>query len=206
MTLVPAPRNPFRTFRRFWWTALAAGLAAFLYHRRPFAPPASDTFPIVEFSLAARPDGWFCPDPARLPRAAVLEAVDGDTLRVSWEGKPVFLRYYGVDTPEHGEPCYDEAAARNRSLAGAAVRLAFDARARDRYGRILAYVFTDDGRSIDAQLVSEGWGRAWKRDGRFAGPLTEMEERARASRAGCYWTHPRARGPKRGRRRREAAG
>jgi micrococcal nuclease len=139
-------------------------------------------------TLAERADGLFCAAPERLPKAALLQVVDGDTAEILWEDKPTFLRYYGVNTPERGHPCYETATARNRVLSGAAVRLAFEERERDRYGRLLAYVFTEDGRSVDAQLVAEGFGKAWRRDGRFRDRLAALEDGARKTRTGCLWS------------------
>jgi endonuclease YncB( thermonuclease family) len=98
------------------------------------------------------------------------------------------LRYYGVDTTERGQPCYDEATARNRALSGGVVRLVFDERERDAHGRLLAYVFTEAGLSVDAQLVAEGMGRAWKRDGGFRDRLVALEEKAKDAKIGCLWS------------------
>lgn len=117
----------------------------------------------------------------------MLEVIDGDTLRVRWEGRSEFLRYYGVNTPEKDEACYGESTERNRRLAGGRVRLAFDERSRDKYGRLLAYVFTEQGLSIDAALAGEGLARAWRRDGRFKEDLTVLELRAREGKTGCLW-------------------
>ncbi|MBI4395667.1 MAG: thermonuclease family protein [Elusimicrobia bacterium] len=142
---------------------------------------------VQDLALLFRADGLYCADVSRLPPAAVVEVVDGDTLRIQWKGKEEFLRYYGINTPERDRPCYDEATKRNRALAGREVRLAFDERQRDRYGRLLAYVFTEDGRSIDAQLVMEGWARAWRKDGRFRLDLERLEREARAAKTGCLW-------------------
>ncbi len=49
----------------------------------------------------------------------------------------------GQDTPERGEPCFEEATDRLRELAGDQVRIEFAPRSEDRYGRALFYVYTD---------------------------------------------------------------
>jgi micrococcal nuclease len=77
------------------------------------------------------------------------------------------VRYIGMDTPEDVKPgtpvqCYSlRAAAENRRLvAGRRVRLVPDAEARDRYGRLLAYVYRQsDGLFVNAELVRLGYAR-----------------------------------------------
>ena len=74
----------------------------------------------------------------------------------NWEELRTML--YGVNTPERGEKCYKEATARLRELAGGEVRVELGPRSSDRYGRLLYYVYTQDGDSIDEILISEGLG------------------------------------------------
>ena len=59
--------------------------------------------------------------------------IDGDTFD-SANGR---IRIFGVDTPERGEPCYDEATQRLRELAGDSVRVEFGPREEDDYDRLL---------------------------------------------------------------------
>ena len=75
------------------------------------------------------------------------------------------MRLFGVDTPERGEKCYMEATSRLRELAGGEVRVELGPRSRDRYGRLLYYVYTQDGDSIDEKLIRDGLGEAWERTG-----------------------------------------
>jgi endonuclease YncB( thermonuclease family) len=84
------------------------------------------------------------------------------------------VRYFGVDTPERDEPCYREAVDRNQLLLGSHVYLLPDSRERDDGGRLLRYVFLPDGRSLDATLVAEGFGMAWRE--------------AEAAGRGCLWS------------------
>jgi micrococcal nuclease len=100
-------------------------------------------------------------------RAQVLRVVDGDTIRVRLDGRTERVRYIGVDTPESVKPgtpvqCFAKrAAAANASLvAGRSVRLVGDVEQRDRYGRLLAYVYREpDGAFVNAQLVRDGYAR-----------------------------------------------
>jgi micrococcal nuclease len=95
----------------------------------------------------------------------VVRVVDGDTLRVRLGGTEERVRYIGVDTPETVKPgtpvqCFGKAAsALNARLVRArTVRLVFDAERRDRYGRLLAYVYREpDGLFVNAELVRRGY-------------------------------------------------
>ena len=185
--------------------ALVAAAAGVGYLRRSTAfPDATSLQP--ELFLSRRTEGVFVSDISRLPHVQVLSAVDGDTLRVRWEGREERLRYYGVNTPEKGDACYEEATRRNAALSGAGrpgaeVLLAFDERARDKYGRLLAYVFTPEGMSIDSAIVAEGLGRAWTKNGRWRDAVEELEKEARREKRGCLWNSgsSTARGPRRAR-------
>ena len=125
--------------------------------------------------------------PESLPAAVVMEVVDGDTIEVQLEGKRETVRYYGIDTPERQEPCYEEAKKRNEELAGRHVLLVADARDRDSGGRLLRYIFTLDGYSIDAALVAEGFAHAWTYDGSYRDALMALEEEAQRENRGCLW-------------------
>lgn len=127
------------------------------------------------------------PHPESLPRAIVLDVIDGDTIEARVEDRTEIVRYYGVDTPETDEPCYEEAKKRNEELAGHHVLLMADARDRDSGGRLLRYVFTLDGRSIDGSLVAEGLATAWTQDGHYRDALLALEEEARGEGRGCMW-------------------
>jgi micrococcal nuclease len=105
--------------------------------------------------------------PTAFGRAQVLRVVDGDTIRVRLDGRTERLRYIGVDTPESVKPgaavqCFAKrAAAANAALvAGRSVRLVGDVEQRDRYGRLLAYVYREpDGAFVNARLVRDGYAR-----------------------------------------------
>lgn len=128
-------------------------------------------------------------DDPRLVPAQVLSVIDGDTIEADLGDGRVAVRYYGSDAPERGEPCFDEAGLRNRTLVeGQRVFLLPDARDRDEGGRLLRYVFTEDGRLLDALLISEGFARAWRRDGAYHDDLIVMERAAADNRLGCLWS------------------
>jgi len=112
--------------------------------------------------------GIIAPAPAgeRSPLAGeVIWVVDGDTIHVRVGGRVEKVRYIGVNTPEvhhptkGEEPGGREAARLNRELVeGKQVRLELDVQERDRYGRLLAYVWVD-GMMINAELVRRGYAQ-----------------------------------------------
>jgi micrococcal nuclease len=99
--------------------------------------------------------------------AEVVRVVDGDTVVARVGGREERVRYIGMDTPEDVKPgtpvqCYSRAAAaaNRRLVAGRRVRLVQDAETRDRYGRLLAYVYrASDGLFVNAELVRRGYAR-----------------------------------------------
>ena len=108
------------------------------------------------------------------PAIPVLRVIDGDTFTTSGNQR---VRLFGVDTPERNEPCFEEATSRLRELAGGEVRVEFGPRSRDRYGRLLYYVYTQDGDSVDEILVSEGLAKAWTRDGQHRDLLVGLDHK-----------------------------
>jgi micrococcal nuclease len=99
-------------------------------------------------------------------KATVTRVIDGDTIVVRIGGHDENVRILGIDTPETHKPdtpveCYGpEASDRMAALLppGTTVRLVRDIEARDRYGRLLAYVYRDnDGLFIDVTMVAEGF-------------------------------------------------
>ncbi len=114
----------------------------------------------------------------------VVRVIDGDTFVGPDE---VRVRLYGVNTPERGEPCFDEATERLRELAGGEVRVEQGPRQVDDFERLLYYVYTERGESIDALVVREGFGFAWRQDGQHRDLIVALEEEARAEGTGCLW-------------------
>lgn len=101
---------------------------------------------------------------------AVTEFVDGDTITVDMNGAPETLRFIGVDTPETHDPrkavqCFGTAAAQyTKNLIGTSpVRLEADPlnTNRDRYNRLLRYVYLPDGRLVNAEIIKSGYGFAY---------------------------------------------
>lgn len=129
--------------------------------------------------------------------AQVERVVDGDTIAVTIGGSAERVRYIGVDTPETVKPnapveCYGPAAsAFNRQLVqpGARVTLRFDRELRDRYGRLLAYVYrAREARSVNAQLIGAGAARTLQiaPNTAQAAELARLQAQARAAGRGLW--------------------
>ena len=91
--------------------------------------------------------------------------VDGDTIIL---GNGERVRLIGVDTPEtkHTNKPVEyfgkEASAFTRSkVEGKDVRLEYDQQQRDKYGRLLAYVYLMDGTFLNAEIIKQGYGNAF---------------------------------------------
>ena len=93
--------------------------------------------------------------------------VDGDTITVNMNGKAETVRFVGVDTPETHKPntpvqCYGPAAAAytKNTIGSSSVRLVADSLTtnRDRYNRLLRYVYLPDGRLLNELLIQNGYG------------------------------------------------
>ncbi len=94
---------------------------------------------------------------------------DGDTIGVDMEGKTETIRFIGVDTPETHDPrksvqCFgkDAAAFTKATIGSQKVRLEADPESdnRDRYDRLLRFVYLPNGKLLNYELVKEGYGFA----------------------------------------------
>ena len=110
------------------------------------------------------------PTAAATGAATVERVVDGDTVIVRLSGRRERVRLIGIDTPETVKPntpvqCFGpESSRRAHELlpAGTAVRLVGDVEARDRYQRLLAYVYrAADGLFVNLVLAREGYARPY---------------------------------------------
>jgi micrococcal nuclease len=123
--------------------------------------------------------------------AKVVAVLDGDTIVISGGEK---VRYAGLNTPETHHPdklpeyCGQEAFEANRRLvAGKTVRLEFDEQRRDRYGRLLAYVYADH-LFINAELIRLGYGQVstYKDNQRYHEEFSRLQQSAIAARRGLW--------------------
>lgn len=129
-------------------------------------------------------------------RATVRSVIDGDTIVVDYGPHHETVRLLGIDTPETHHPdrpieCFGEAAAARLTEllpASAEVELARDREARDRYGRLLAWVRRSDGLDVQGTLVDEGAADVLAIEPNTArrAELRARRDRARAERRGLW--------------------
>ena len=111
---------------------------------------------------------------------SVASVEDGDTIVVDMNGTSERVRFIGVDTPEKHHPnkpvqCFAQAASRRMAelIGDNPVRLEADPtnQNRDRYDRLLRYVYLEDGTLLNAQQIADGYGFAYT-----AFPFEKMDE------------------------------
>lgn len=119
----------------------------------------------VALLLAASAGAALAADSQRTLVGQVSRVVDGDTIAVRIGERTESVRYIGMNAPElhhptkGEEPGGREAAEANRKLVeGQTVRLELDVQERDRYGRLLAYVYVGD-MMVNAKMVAEGYAQ-----------------------------------------------
>jgi micrococcal nuclease len=135
----------------------------------------------------------------------VSKAIDGDTLRLS-NGEHV--RLIGIDTPESR---YNSKLVRDsqrslkdtdamlkmgksasvftrRLVEGRRVRLAFDVQKHDKYGRLLAYVYLDDGTFVNGKIIEEGYAQVMTiaPNVKYAQTFLKLEREARQKGNGLW--------------------
>ena len=96
----------------------------------------------------------------------VVKVVDGDTIDIAIDSRTERLRLIGINTPEVVDPrktveCFGREASANakKLLAGAEVRIAADPSQddRDKYGRLLRYVWRRDGLFYNLEAIKDGF-------------------------------------------------
>ncbi|HEX8743022.1 MAG TPA: thermonuclease family protein [Thermoleophilaceae bacterium] len=149
-------------------------------------------------ALSDRDDAARAPSYPAAPggaRAALVErVVDGDTIQLAGVGP---VRLIGIDTPEtHGGEveCFGPEATRyvTRLLPpGARVRYTVGEEPRDRYGRLLVYLYAPDGAALNDLLVRGGYATTLTipPNDRYAERFERAERGARRGRSGM-WARP----------------
>lgn len=137
------------------------------------------------------------PDPAL---GTIAEIVDGDTVIVEFSnGQKETVRLLGIDTPETIDPtrpvqCFGaEASAELARLipVGSAVRMERDVEARDRFGRLLAYIYrASDQLFVNVALVEGGFAdlSIYEPNSAYRSELTSAVTSARTRTRGLWGT------------------
>ncbi len=183
-----------------WWLAIlclislaACDASTYAYRAQSTAPPAPVRASPIPTRQPAQ-DGAVG-GPQLYP---VLRVVDGDTLDVLVDGRSETLRLIGIDTPETKRPdtpvqCFGPEASRkaHELLDGWKVRIKADPTQdrRDKYGRLLAYVWRADGLFYNEWMVRHGFAHEYTYDKpyEYQRQFKQAEEYAYTHRLG-FWS------------------
>ncbi len=125
----------------------------------------------------------------------VIEVVDGDTIKIDYQGTEEKVRLIGIDTPESVHPNPEKnvpygkvATEYTKAFIGENdVYLEFDVQERDQYGRLLAYVFVNDT-MLNKALVEHGHAKAatFPPNVAYENDFVELERKAREEKIGLW--------------------
>lgn len=132
----------------------------------------------------------------------VTRFVDGDTIQINMNGRQEKIRMIGVDTPETHKPntpvqCYGPAAAAyvKNTVGRQKLRLVADhlSTDRDRYDRLLRYVYLEDGSLLNQKIIENGYGFYYpyfpfSKSADFAAAQAAAQKAARGLWANCQPT------------------
>jgi micrococcal nuclease len=116
----------------------------------------------------------------------VTRVIDGDTFELNTGDR---VRLILIDAPESNEKCYLEAKTRlQQLLLNKEVRLEKDVSERDKYGRLLRYVYVGSI-FVNYQLVREGLAYAYPYppDVKYQAQIEQAEQLAKQEATGCLW-------------------
>lgn len=127
----------------------------------------------------------------------VTQIVDGDTIKIRIEGSVETLRLIGINTPETVDPrkpveCFGKQAsdAAKSLLSGKRVRIEEDPTqsTRDKYGRLLAYIWLEDGLFFNEYMIQEGYAYEYTYDDpyKFQSQFKSDQKAAEAEKKGLW--------------------
>jgi len=125
------------------------------------------------------------------------KVIDGDTIQIGIDGKPRAIRLIGVDTPESVDPrkpvqCFAAEATKRAKevLGGKKMFLESDPTQgdKDKYNRLLRYVFLEDGTNFGKLMISEGYAHeyTYKVPYKYMEEFKQSEKEAREAKRGLW--------------------
>lgn len=126
----------------------------------------------------------------------VVSVTDGDTFQINYNGAKTKVRLIGVDTPESVHPDskknneYGKQASNYTKslLEGKTVKLEFDVSPTDKYGRLLAYVYLENGEMLNEKLLKEGYAQVatYPPNVKYVEKFEALQKEARENKVG-FW-------------------
>jgi micrococcal nuclease len=141
--------------------------------------------------------------------AKIIKVIDGDTLLVKVSDDTERIRLIGIDSPESFDNPKAERDSRNNGekissitnhgrqaeqyaksiiSQGEMVRLEYDVQLRDKYGRILAYVYLNDGTMLNEKMLLNGYAKVYTipPDVKYVERFKKAQSKAQNSKAGLW--------------------
>lgn len=130
-------------------------------------------------------------------RARVVHVIDGDTIKILTPDGEDIVRLIGIDSPETVDPrksvqCFGHEASYEMSqlVFGKSIFLEADTTQgdRDKYGRLLRFVFLDDGTDINKEMIEMGYAfeYTYNLPYKYRDSYAAAEKYARANRLGLW--------------------
>jgi micrococcal nuclease len=128
----------------------------------------------------------------------VISVTDGDTIKINFNGKIETLRLIGMDTPETVDPrkpvqCFGKESSEKAKeiLSGKKVRLEADPTQgdRDQYGRLLRFVFLEDGTFFNKKMIEDGFAHEYtfqSKPYKYQAEFQDAENSARENNRGLW--------------------
>ncbi|BAU28996.1 micrococcal nuclease [Aneurinibacillus soli] len=130
----------------------------------------------------------------RIP-ATVVSVTDGDTLKVKMNGKEETIRLLLVDTPETKHPSKpvqpfgpEASSFAHQTLDGKSIEVEIDVSERDKYGRLLAYIWID-GKMFNERLLEKGLARVayvYPPNIKYVDQFREIQKKAQKTGVGIW--------------------
>jgi micrococcal nuclease len=141
--------------------------------------------------------------------ATVLRVVDGDTLKIEYEGRSESIRLIGIDTPESriNKKARKDAARSDQDIGtittmgrqatsyvkgllrkGDTINIEFDVQKRDKYRRLLGYAYLEDGRMLNEEIIKAGYASimTYPPNVKYQDRFLKAHRDAREGRRGLY--------------------
>lgn len=128
--------------------------------------------------------------PAYNDNAEVVRVQDGDSIILKIHGRKEKVRLIGIDAPELKQKPWGNEAKRHLKglIAGSSIKVETDIVKRDKYGRLLAYLWTSGGRFINLDMIKGGYAVLYtiSPNVRYENKLRDAQTEAREKKIGIW--------------------
>lgn len=122
--------------------------------------------------------------------AEVVRVQDGDSVIIKIHGRKEKVRLIGIDAPELKQKPWGSEARRHLKelIAASSIRVETDTVKRDKYGRLLAYIWTSSGKFINLEMIKDGYAVLYTipPNVKYEDKLRAAQTEAREKKAGIW--------------------